>query len=238
MSPGSRDSRRPRHPPSPRQRRTLRHRGLQKLDWRKLRTAEKSAKYKPCETAHQQPKHLLCILLQSTWGEQDTGSTSGSVYRLHVEIVNSSITHPGKDAEYVSTVEPSIREQSRPRHLLFHSNGHVKPYQGTGPVELHGPVHSVHCAAPTQTNWNIHQSVEELDRGTSNFSSMDCWNLSSMVTETSTLRKAKLPLGRRSTHLCGSSWCGRCRPSTNTYRHSDPTRAANECHGRPCRLPR
>ena len=48
-------------------------------------------------------------------------------------------------------------------HLLLHNNGHVKPHQGTGPVELHGPVHSVHCAAPTQTNWNIHQSVEELE---------------------------------------------------------------------------
>ena len=29
------------------------------------------------------------------------------------------------DAEYVSTVEPSIREQSRPRHLSLHNNGHV-----------------------------------------------------------------------------------------------------------------
>ena len=30
-------------------------------------------------------------------------------------------------------------------------------------MELHGPLLSVHSAAPTQTNWNIHQFVEELD---------------------------------------------------------------------------
>ena len=41
----------------------------------------------PCETAHQQPKHPLCMLLEFTRREQDAGSTSGSEHRLHVEIV-------------------------------------------------------------------------------------------------------------------------------------------------------
>ena len=45
-SPGSQDSRRPRHPLSPRRRRTLHRRGLQKLNSRKLRTAGKVCRYR------------------------------------------------------------------------------------------------------------------------------------------------------------------------------------------------
>ena len=39
-SPGSRDSGGPRHLPSPRRRRTLRRRGLPKINWRNMPTAE------------------------------------------------------------------------------------------------------------------------------------------------------------------------------------------------------
>ena len=57
---------------------------------------------------------------------------------------------PNRDAEHVSTVEASIREKSRPRHLVLHNNKRSTPYQEAGPVELHRPVHSVHCASPTR----------------------------------------------------------------------------------------
>ena len=66
----------------------------------------------------------------------------------------------------LSTAVTSIREESRPRHLLLHNNGRSTPYQGTGPVELHGPVHSVHCAstsfAPTTMGELLEQALHDL----------------------------------------------------------------------------
>ena len=65
------DSRRPRHPPSPRQRRTLRRRGLPKnplaqcADCEKYCKKYKGARRKNCPDFHVklQPKNLLCTLL-------------------------------------------------------------------------------------------------------------------------------------------------------------------------------
>ena len=94
-SPGSQDSRRPRHP------RALDDEELFIVEGSKNSTRanfgqlgksadtggsqEKLSEF-PYE-AVQQSKHLLCILLQFTRGEQDVESISGSEYRLHVENV-------------------------------------------------------------------------------------------------------------------------------------------------------
>ena len=138
-----------------------------------------------------------------------------------------------KHAREESTTAPVVAQQRARQH-------HTKELDLWNSTVLCTVCTVQHQRKPTGISTNLSRNWI---RGTSNFSSIDCWNLSSMVTETSTLRKVKLP------SICippwaggepiwgGPSWCGWCRPSTSRYRHSDPTRAANECHGRPCRQP-
>ena len=73
------DSRRPRHPPSPRRRRTLHRRGLPKKSTRAtIRLLRKSARCKglmenPSQGKTRQPKHRLCMLLHAM-REQSSGT--------------------------------------------------------------------------------------------------------------------------------------------------------------------
>ena len=69
------------------------------------------------------------------------------------------------DAEYVSTVEASIREKSRPRHVSLHNNRrshHTKNWTCGTPRSC---AQCALCIANEVTNWNVQHSVEELRRG-------------------------------------------------------------------------
>ena len=111
-----------RHTPSPRRRRTLHRRGLQKLYSRNLRTAEYVCRYKGLV------KKTVRIFLWSCSAIEESIVHTSPVHKRRAgckvdfriwvppprgKCEISSKTHPGKDAEQVSTVEPSIREQSR-----------------------------------------------------------------------------------------------------------------------------
>ena len=90
-----------------------------------------------------------------------------------------------------------MREQSRPRHLLLHNNGHVNTIQRNWTCGT--PRSSAVCTVqrqrkPTGISTNLSRNWI---RGTSNFSSM-----ASMVTETSTPSKVKLH------SICIPPWAG------------------------------
>ena len=145
-----------------------------------LQTAEKSAKCKgligkmsefPCETAHQQPKHPLRILLQITRGEHDAESTSGSEYRIHVY---SSKKHPGRRricihcrAKHARAEAPVVAQQRALQH-------HTKELDLWNSTVLCTVCTVQRQREPTGISTNLSRNWI---RSTSNFSSMDCWNL-------------------------------------------------------------
>ena len=185
-SPGSQDSRRPRHLPSPRRRRTLHRRGLRKTQlaqtsdsWESLQI--QGARRKNCPNFHMKlfgNRSIYCAYFSSSYGEQDEESTSGSVYRLHVEIVwNSSITHPGKDAEHVSTVESSMREQSRHGTCSCTTTG---TQHHTKELDLWNS--TVQCTVCTVHRRPLHPRRSE-----------NCWNKRCMISGTSTAKHQPRP---------------------------------------------
>ena len=146
-SPGSRDSQRPRHPRA--------------LDDEELFIVERS-KNSTSGTCRQ------LRILQNTRGAYE------NCPKFHVKLL---ISNRSIYCAYFSSSQEESKMQNRLQDLstAFMQNIHPlssqacasrvghgtccctttgtsTPYQGTGPVQLHGRVHSVHCAAPTQTN--------------------------------------------------------------------------------------